>query len=61
MKKQVSVLNIRFHSMFDVQRSMLDVHLFEIIIEDPVFFLRMIPAEPIISDHAQGTWVSKAN
>jgi len=37
--------------MFDVQRSMLGVHLYENIIEDPVFFLEMIPSEVIISDH----------
>ena len=47
--------------MFDVQRSMLDVHLYEMIIENSVFIFEMIPAETIIFDHAQRTWVSMAN
>ena len=41
--------------MFDVGRSMLDVHLYKIIIEDPVFALEMISAEPITSDHVHRT------
>ncbi len=47
--------NIRFHSMFDVGRSMLDVHLYKIIIEDPVFALEMISSELITSDHVHRT------
>jgi hypothetical protein len=47
--------------MFDVQRSMLDVHSLLIIIEISESFLGLIPTGPINSDQAQRTWVPMAH
>jgi hypothetical protein len=56
-------ISVQYPFSFDVRCSAFDVgrSSLKVVIDDPVFFIRLIPAEPMISYHTQKAWVSMAD